>query len=221
MQFIYQASQGLKFIWPWCDILQGRIKHPTWGSSENHRLKSALKRGYVMVPWRVDYEGYRILFLWNEYQHIKSLSKVIAEKLFPKSYHILPCTPIYIYIYIYSMCIFYSWYTCSGYTSLLSGVVSLLDFAGVESPHRSCDSHLYHGNPSCVKLYEVHVPQCGGLGSPWKKSTPLKTHMSPKKGTIFNKQMHLPTNHRCSGDMLVFPGVWLKGAFLFPNHRHC
>ena len=33
--------------------LQGTDTYPTWGSSENHRLKSALGKGYVIVPWRV------------------------------------------------------------------------------------------------------------------------------------------------------------------------
>ena len=60
------------------------------------------------------------------------------------------------------------------------------------------------------------------VGIPLKKKyTPENSHV-PKKGNYFNKKLHLPTIHRSSGDMsCFFPGVWLKGAFLFPNYPHC
>lgn len=139
------------------------------------------------------------------------MSKVIAEKLFPKSYHILPCTPIYISIYY--MCIFFL-YTCSGYTSLLSGVVSLLDFAGVESPHRSCDSPLYHGNPSCLEAIRSPCPSMRRVGITFQNLHPLKLTCPQKRGLFsINKCIFQPSMF--GGHVMFFPGVWLKGAFLF------
>ena len=42
--------------------LQGTDTYPTWGSSENHRLKSALGKGYVIVPWRVAVSTFRVSY---------------------------------------------------------------------------------------------------------------------------------------------------------------
>ena len=54
-----------------------------------------------------------------------------------------------------------------------------------------------------------------------KNYTPENSHV-PKKGTISIKNCIFQPSIDLRGTCHVFfPRVWLKGAFLFPNYRHC